>query len=118
MKKMVVVIVSCMIFLVTSISISEKIKTEKEDVDISNLKDILDGSWMEDKGDFKILFLNGSNYNMGYQYGYYLKTEIEENGRVRYWIYVGEIGKYLRIVTLPDKKTIHNAFPDRGFKER
>jgi hypothetical protein len=25
-------------------------------------------------------------------------------------------GRYLRVVTLEDKVTIHNAFPDRGFK--
>ncbi|MEW5814393.1 MAG: hypothetical protein AB1798_03220 [Spirochaetota bacterium] len=47
-----------------------------------------------------------------------LKTETEENGRIRHWIYVDEIGKYLRVVTLSDKETIHNAFPDREFKEK
>ena len=83
---MVVIIFSCMIFFVTPLSISEKISTEYESMDKSNLNDILDGSWMEDKGDFKILFLNGTNYNMGYQYGYYLKTGIEENMRcVNFW---------------------------------
>ncbi|MBK8560778.1 hypothetical protein [Candidatus Amarobacter glycogenicus] len=25
-------------------------------------------------------------------------------------------GRWLRVVTLEDGKTIHNAFPDRGFK--
>jgi hypothetical protein len=30
---------------------------------------------------------------------------------------VPELGKrYLRVVTLDDKVTIHNAFPDRGFR--
>jgi len=24
-------------------------------------------------------------------------------------------GRYLRVVTLEDRRTIHNAFPDRGF---
>lgn len=46
-----------------------------------------------------------------------VKTEKESNGRIRYWVYIGEIGKYLRVITLPDGKTVHNAFPDRGFKE-
>jgi hypothetical protein len=36
----------------------------------------------------------------------------------RNWIYVPELGKHLRIVTLEDGETVHNAFPDRGFKER
>ncbi|GJQ22155.1 MAG: hypothetical protein HBSIN02_25100 [Bacteroidia bacterium] len=37
--------------------------------------------------------------------------------RIRYWGYVEELGKYLRVVTLEDGETVHNAFPDRDFKE-
>ena len=43
--------------------------------------------------------------------------EMQPDGRVRYWIFVQELGKYLRVVTLEDGVTVHNAFPDRGFKE-
>ena len=39
-----------------------------------------------------------------------------EDGRIRHWVWVGEIGRYLRVVTLPDGVTLHNAFPDRRFK--
>ena len=46
-----------------------------------------------------------------------IKTETQENGRIRHWVFINEIGKYLRVVTLSDKETIHNAFPDRGFRE-
>ncbi|MFM7908355.1 MAG: hypothetical protein ACKPA9_25365 [Microcystis sp.] len=46
-----------------------------------------------------------------------LRREIEVNGRIRHWIYIYELGKYLRVVTLDDGETIHNAFPDRNFKE-
>jgi hypothetical protein len=46
-----------------------------------------------------------------------VKMEIQPEGRVRYWGYVAELRKYLRVVTLGDGKTIHNAFPDRDFKE-
>ena len=46
-----------------------------------------------------------------------VRREIEEQGRVRYWIFVPELGKYLRVVTLEDGETVHNAFPDRNFKE-
>lgn len=46
-----------------------------------------------------------------------LRREVQpEDGRVRYWIFVDELGKYLRVVTLEDGVTIHNAFPDRRFK--
>ena len=37
--------------------------------------------------------------------------------RVRLWGYIPELGKYLRFVTLEDGETVHNAFPDRTFKE-
>lgn len=43
--------------------------------------------------------------------------EIQPDGRVRHWAFVPELGKYLRVVTLADGETIHNAFPDRDFKE-
>ena len=45
------------------------------------------------------------------------RREIEPNGRIRNWLYISELGKYLRVVTLDDGETIHNAFPDRNFKE-
>ncbi|MEW5830787.1 MAG: hypothetical protein AB1846_18000, partial [Chloroflexota bacterium] len=45
-----------------------------------------------------------------------IRTETQDNGRIRYWAYIEELSKYLRVVTEPDGKTIHNAFPDRGFK--
>lgn len=46
-----------------------------------------------------------------------IRREVQsEDGRVRHWIYVEELGKYLRVVTLPDGVTLHNAFPDRRFK--
>ena len=46
-----------------------------------------------------------------------LKVETQELNRFRFWGIIPEReGKILRVVTLSDKKTIHNAFPDRGFK--
>ena len=47
-----------------------------------------------------------------------LRRETQPDGRVRHWIFVAEIGKYLRVVTLEDGETVHNAFPDRDFEER
>jgi hypothetical protein len=48
---------------------------------------------------------------------YIHKEEQPEDGRIRYWAYIPELGKYLRVVTLDDGETVHNAFPDRNFKE-
>ena len=46
-----------------------------------------------------------------------LRVERQENNRYRFWAAVTELeGRYLRVVTMADKLTIHNAFPDRGFK--
>lgn len=42
--------------------------------------------------------------------------EVQPDGRIRHWRFVPELGKHLRVVTLPDGKTLHNAFPDRSFK--
>jgi hypothetical protein len=40
----------------------------------------------------------------------------QEQRRYRFWAPVPELdGRYLRVVTLEDKVTIHNAFPDRRF---
>lgn len=46
-----------------------------------------------------------------------LKVEPQEHNRFRFWGVIPEFkGRVLRVITLEDKRTIHNAFPDRGFK--
>lgn len=46
-----------------------------------------------------------------------LKTEHQEYNRFRFWGIIDEFGgRVLRVITLEDKQTIHNAFPDRRFK--
>ena len=46
-----------------------------------------------------------------------IRTETQEYDRWRFRAAVPELGgRYLRVVTLEDKVTIHNAFPDRGFR--
>jgi len=46
-----------------------------------------------------------------------VRCERQENNRYRFWAAVPELGdRFLRVVTLDDKTTIHNAFPDRGFE--
>jgi hypothetical protein len=42
--------------------------------------------------------------------------ETQPDGRIRHWIYVDELGKYLRGITIEDGETLHNAFPDRNFR--
>jgi len=46
-----------------------------------------------------------------------VRSEPQSANRVRYWAACPQLGdRYLRVITLGDKVTIHNAFPDRGFK--
>ena len=47
-----------------------------------------------------------------------IRCESQEKNRYRFWGKVADLGgRYLRVVTLEDRTTIHNAFPDRGFTE-
>jgi hypothetical protein len=50
-----------------------------------------------------------------------LASEVQPDARIRYW---GEVtlpgeasARILRVVTLEDGTTVHNAFLDRGYKE-
>jgi hypothetical protein len=51
-----------------------------------------------------------------------LRSEPQKGNRYRFWALIPELqgpelqGRYLRVVTLADKVTIHNAFPDRRFR--
>ena len=41
---------------------------------------------------------------------------IQEDGRIRRWAKVGDMGdKYLRVILLSDGETVHNAFFDRRY---
>jgi hypothetical protein len=46
-----------------------------------------------------------------------IKVERQKHNRFRFWGEIKDLeGRILRVVTLDDKNTIHNAFPDRRFK--
>jgi hypothetical protein len=46
-----------------------------------------------------------------------LAKAVQADGRIRFWGSVPELGgRVLRIVTLADRETIHNAFLDRDFE--
>jgi hypothetical protein len=48
----------------------------------------------------------------------HLRSEPQEKNRYRFWGRIPQLGdRVLRVVTLEDRTTIHNAFPDRRFKE-
>ncbi len=50
-----------------------------------------------------------------------LEKAVQDDGRIRYW---GEVllpneseKRILRVVTLADGETLHNAFPDRNYRK-
>ena len=46
-----------------------------------------------------------------------LRTEHQSlDGRWRMWGYIVELERHLRVVTLDDRETVHNAFFDKRFK--
>ncbi len=46
-----------------------------------------------------------------------IRSERQENNRHRFGGEIPELeGRYLRVITLEDRVTIHNAFPDRRFE--
>jgi len=46
-----------------------------------------------------------------------IRVEPQEDNRFRFWAAIPELGgRYLRVITLADKVTMHNAFPDRRLR--
>ena len=45
-----------------------------------------------------------------------VRREVQPDGRIRQWVFIEQLDKYLRVVTLEDGETVLNAFPDRNFK--
>jgi hypothetical protein len=46
-----------------------------------------------------------------------VKTVTQEDGRIKVWAKIKEAeNRYLRVITLADRETVHNAFFDRNFK--
>jgi hypothetical protein len=49
-----------------------------------------------------------------------LRRETQPDGRIRFWAAVLDprdgLGRYLRVITLEDGRTVHNAFYDRDFE--
>ena len=50
-----------------------------------------------------------------------VRSEVQVDGRIRFWGKIQETGdvrpRFLRVVTLDDGETVHNAFFDRNFRE-
>lgn len=46
-----------------------------------------------------------------------VREVVQQDGRIRLWAPIAEMdGRCLRVILLPDRETVHNAFFDRRFK--
>ena len=46
-----------------------------------------------------------------------VREEVQQDGRIRRWAAIKAMdGRYLRVILLPDRETVHNAFFDRSFR--
>jgi hypothetical protein len=42
---------------------------------------------------------------------------VQSDGRIRRWAWIEEEKRYLRVILLEDKETVHNAFFDRDYEK-
>ena len=81
MKLLKKILIFITIFLIIS-SYGESLSVDKQRfVEKPNESSLLKGGHLELRDGVKILFINGTYYEMGYQHGYLLKNEIHENTR-------------------------------------
>lgn len=45
-----------------------------------------------------------------------LAERVQADGRIQLWGFIAVEQRYLRVVLLPDRETVHNTFFDRGFR--
>ncbi len=45
-----------------------------------------------------------------------VETRVQQDGRIRKWVYVEEMNRYLRVILLEDGETVHNVFFDRNYR--
>lgn len=88
----VVCICLCCVLPLVQASIVTNQKNTQSPSDAS----VLDGGWVEERDNITILHVSGSHYQMGFQHGYLLQEEVQEN--VRAFLYYAE--KYLPLSEL------------------
>jgi len=99
MKKQIICLLITLILIININPLATsnaKLKTnQKTKTDIINT---FDNGWLEDRNGIKILHLNGSNYEMGYQHGILLKEDIIANYNTFYNYMVQKKFSYQQLV--------------------
>jgi hypothetical protein len=82
-KTEVVVCLLIAVLFVIPVSSLGNTSLSREANDVTrNSETLLEGGWLEERDGIRILHLNGTDYEMGYQHGILLKDEIQENMRM------------------------------------
>ncbi len=76
---------------------------------------LLEGGWIEKRDGITILHLSGTNYEMGYQHGYFLKNEIGESMRTQLFAFEDKGYTYERLLDIWDIMNDH--LPDEYMDE-
>jgi len=81
MKLFKKILVCTVVFLMFSCYGSSLSVDDQRFIENSNASSLLEGGHLELRDGVKILFINGTCYEMGYQHGFLLKSEVHENTR-------------------------------------
>ena len=75
----IIVILCCLLFTLNAVPYAAMINDTNQTVSVETPK--IGMGWLEIRDGIKILHISGSNYEMGYQHGFLLKEEVNENIR-------------------------------------
>jgi len=81
MRKQLVKLVACLTLISILFPVTNCSQISRSDSELKSNIDILKKGWIKEENDVKVMFLNGTHYEMGYQHGYFLKEEIRQNLR-------------------------------------
>ena len=81
MKMYKKILLFSVVFIIIPSNVGSLSVTDNNEIKETKYVSLLDGSNLEVFDGFKILYINGSYYEMGYQHGFLLSNEIQENVR-------------------------------------
>jgi len=103
MKTKIVGIFVCMLLIANILPISANMVTDKETDNMNKSSSM--GGWYEEIDGVKILHVNGSYYEMGYQHGYLLSDMVWENFR-------GAMNTYKQIMSYEDMLSLYEGLEE------
>lgn len=79
--KQIWIVSLCVLLVFPIVQVTPFSRTQmNEEVNLSRIA-LLNGGWLEKRDNISILHVSGSHYEMGYQHGYLLRNEVQQNIR-------------------------------------